>query len=54
MTQPRVDVAENVAVESLRVGEVIPVGQPPPYQVDQSRRGQRRLGPGQLGGIGDA
>jgi len=41
-------------VESLQVGEVIPAGQPPPFQVDQPRRGQCRLGPGQLGGVGDA
>ena len=51
---PVVDVAENVAVESLQVGEVIPAGQPPPFQVDQPRRGQRCLSPGQFGGIGDA
>jgi hypothetical protein len=41
-------------VESLQVGQVIPAGQPPQFQVDQPRRGQRRLGLGQLGGIGDA
>jgi hypothetical protein len=41
-------------VESLQVGEVIPAGLPPPFQVDQPRRGQRRLGPAQFGSIGDA
>jgi hypothetical protein len=41
-------------VESLQVGEVIPAGQPPAFQVDQPRRGQCRLGPGQFGGVGDA
>ena len=41
-------------MESLQVGKVIPAGQPPPFQVDQPRRGQRRLGLGQFGGIGDA
>jgi hypothetical protein len=50
---PVVDVAEDVAVERLQVGKVVPAGQPP-FQVDQPRRGQRRLGPGQFGGMGDA
>jgi hypothetical protein len=49
-----VDVAEDIAVERLQVGEVVAAGQPPPFQVDQPRRGQRRLGPGQFGGVGDA
>jgi hypothetical protein len=41
-------------VEGLQVGEVVPAGQPPPFQVDQPRCGQRRLGPAQFGGVGDA
>jgi hypothetical protein len=41
-------------VESLQVGEVMSAGQPPAFQVDQPRRGQCRLSPGQLGGVGDA
>jgi hypothetical protein len=37
-----------------RNGEVVAAGQPPPFQVDQPRRGQRRLDTGQFGGVGDA
>jgi hypothetical protein len=43
---PAVDIAEDAAVESLRAGQVIPAGQPPPFQVGQPRRGQRRHSPG--------
>jgi len=46
---PAEDIAQDVAVERLEVGQVIPAGQPPPFQVDQPSRGQRCLGPGQFG-----